>query len=221
MSTNKIPDHLVPAARAIRRVAAPFRHRWPMVPRHIAITMRAEGMTSVAEAKLLYRLASEVRQGCIVEVGAYRGRSSIALALGAANSSAHPVVFSLDPHVEFHGAMGGHFGPWDRTAYLRNLIRAGVTETVRPISLSAEVVREGWNEPIGLLWLDGDHTYEGVKRDLEAFEPWLVAGAIVAFDDSTTPQSGPDKLLAELDGELWQRKEIVGKVTVMKRTGRR
>jgi hypothetical protein len=41
--------------------------------------------------------------------------------------------------------------------------------------------------PLGLLFVDGDHTVEGVGRDWEAFEPHLAAEAIVMFHDFDKP----------------------------------
>jgi predicted O-methyltransferase YrrM len=49
---------------------------------HIRAIEQTEGMTSLADAELLFQLARECREGCIVEVGSYRGRSTVALALG-------------------------------------------------------------------------------------------------------------------------------------------
>src|SRR5439155_15474564 len=37
--------------------------------------------------------------------------------------------------------------------------------------------------PLDLLFIDGDHTYEGVKRDFEMYSPMVRPGGIVAFHD--------------------------------------
>ena len=36
---------------------------------------------------------------------------------------------------------------------------------------------------IRFLFIDGDHTYEGVRKDLELFAPKLCGDAIIVFDD--------------------------------------
>ena len=36
---------------------------------------------------------------------------------------------------------------------------------------------------IRFLFIDGDHTKDGVKKDIELFFPRLVKGSIVVFDD--------------------------------------
>jgi predicted O-methyltransferase YrrM len=37
--------------------------------------------------------------------------------------------------------------------------------------------------PIDFLFIDGDHTYEGVKRDFELYSPLVKKGGIIAFHD--------------------------------------
>jgi len=49
-----------------------------------------------------------------------------------------------------------------------------------------------------LLWIDGDHSYDGVKRDFECWFPHLSNNALIAFDDSRNPDLGPRKLIEEL-----------------------
>ena len=55
------------------------------------------GGVTTEEAALLRRLASEVHEGCIVEVGSFRGKSAVALATGVREQerrSGHPFIAS-------------------------------------------------------------------------------------------------------------------------------
>lgn len=156
-----------------------------------------EGMISVDEGRLLYGLARDVQDLAIVEVGSYRGRSTVALARGSLDGH-HVPVFAIDPHEEFEGVLGGQFGHEDRGAFMTAMLETGSFEVVRLINLSSEVVTAAWTKPVGLLWIDGDHRYEGVRRDFECWSPHLAEGAMVAFDDATNPEIGPWELLEEL-----------------------
>lgn len=48
-----------------------------------------------------------------------------------------------------------------------------------------EVVKN-WNKPIGVLFIDGDHTKAG--EDFEAWEKFVVPGGIILFHDYITDQ---------------------------------
>jgi hypothetical protein len=79
-------------------------------------------------------------------------------------------------------------------------------------------VTAGWREPVALLWIDGDPSHAGVRRDWESWKPHLTPRAVVAFDDSLDATIGPHALIRELTaaGELTAI-EQVGKVTALRR----
>jgi hypothetical protein len=58
-------------------------------------------------------------------------------------------------------------------------------------------VASSWNRPIRLLWIDGDHSYEGVKKDLEGFFLHLVPLGVVAFHDALNAFPGPIRVFVE------------------------
>jgi predicted O-methyltransferase YrrM len=176
----------------------------------------AEGMISFEEASLLYNFAKQISDGCIVEVGSYRGRSAVALGRGSLDGNRVP-VYAIEPHEEFTGVLGGRFGPADRGAFYKAMIDTSCYQVVRLVNLSSEIVAPNWNKKIGLLWIDGDHTYSGVKRDFECWLPHLTPEAIIAFDDSTDPDLGPRQLINELlNTNKFQELQQVGKVTVIR-----
>jgi hypothetical protein len=169
-------------------------------------------MITPRQVQHLQQLASAVTQGCIVEVGSYRGRSTVALA-----EAAQVPVYAVEPHEEFTGMLGREFGPEDRAAFYKTMLKTGAYEKVRLVNLSSEVVTPGWSVPVGLLWIDGDHRYEAVSRDFRCWEPHLAEAAPVVFDDSTNPDVGPYRLIEDLKAEGWHVVEVVDKSTVMTR----
>lgn len=46
-----------------------------------------------------------------------------------------------------------------------------------------QLVQELAGEPIDVLFIDGDHTYEGVKADYELYSPLVRPGGVVGFHD--------------------------------------
>ena len=175
-----------------------------------------EGMISAEELLFPEELAREVQPPeCIVEVGSYRGRSTAALAAGS-RAGGGAAVYAIEPHEQFTGVLGGQFGPEDRKHFFQNMLHAGATDEVRLVNLSSDVIAPGWTTPIGLLWLDGDHAYEGVARDFRVWEPHLADGAPVAFHDSNA--TGVERLLRELVAAGWRVDATVGIVTVLRRS---
>jgi hypothetical protein len=189
------------------------------LPGHMQKIVSVEGHLGQGEAQLLFDLASNVSDGCIVEVGSYRGKSTVALGLGARAAKRGVRVYAVDPHEAFVGVLGGVFGPQDRLAFFQNMLRTGCAETVRLINVSSEVVSKGWEHPIGLLWIDGDHRYEAVRRDFACWAPFLVEKGVVAFHDSLDENLGPARLIAELVGSgTYQKVSQVEITTVLQKT---
>jgi hypothetical protein len=179
----------------------------------------AKGPLTLEEANLLFKLASEVSKGCILEIGSYRGRSAVALALGTQHSNHHVPVYAVEPHEAFTGALGGEFGPQDRVEFFKNMLKTHCAKTVRLINLSSEVVSKGWQQAIGLLWIDGDHTYEATRRDFDCWAPFVLPGAKVAFHDSLDEKLGPIKVIGEiLSAGGYQEYCQVGHTTVLQKS---
>jgi Methyltransferase domain len=186
---------------------------WPSELRDVK---EIEGWLPLDGALLLYELARQVSSGCIVEVGSYRGRSTVALARGSAAGSNVP-VYAVEPHEEFVGVLGGVFGPEDRAAFFQTMLRTGAYRQVRLVNLSSEVLSGGWTVPVALLWLDGDHAYQSVRRDFDAWGPHLTAGCDLVLDDAADPELGPFRLAEELDSGGWERVRQVGRVLHLRR----
>ncbi len=68
--------------------------------------------------------------------------------------------------------------------------------------LSQEVAEGFENESIGFLYLDGDHSYEGVKRDLEAWVPKVVKGGVIAGHDYLSGEYGVNQAVNEFANKL-------------------
>lgn len=53
------------------------------------------------------------------------------------------------------------------------------------------------DESCGLIYVDADHTYDGVKADIEVFYKKLVKGGIMAFHDFGNPSYGVNRAVQE------------------------
>ncbi|HUP23857.1 MAG TPA: class I SAM-dependent methyltransferase [Thermoanaerobaculia bacterium] len=173
-------------------------------------------MISPAECRLLYDLARRVTSGCLVEIGSYRGRSTIALAAGS-RAGARVSVYAIEPHAPFVGVLGGRFGPPDREAFMRNLLAAGVTDVVRLVSLPSSQAFAGWTESISLLWIDGDHQEGAVRSDFDSWTSRVADGGIVALHDTDDPALGPARVAAAAMTAGFCRVDRVDRTTVLRK----
>lgn len=183
----------------------------------LAKSLAVHGLMTTEEVRLLHELAGDIQRGCIVEIGSYHGKSTAALAQGAINGG-KAQVYAIDPYKTFTGPLGGKFGPHDRARLLENLLLAGVAEHVALIHLTSEQASKGWQDPISLLWIDGDHSYHGVKTDFESWDPFVIKSGLVAFHDSLDPLLGPNQLIGEiLETGFYEQTRVVDKITVLQK----
>ena len=157
--------------------------------------MNVKGMISHDEVLFLANMAKETH-GQIVEVGSYHGRSAIALCMGqATRMEKNPPVVCVDPFesyeavssvvsgVVYHGEQDYHQFANNVATYNIKHLRCDSTEAVK-------VFRDG---EVALLFLDGQHDFEHVKSDFDAWLPKLRAHAVVIFHDND--EAGVKELL--------------------------
>jgi hypothetical protein len=145
------------------------------------------------EGLVLKRYASMVPEDqAIVEIGAYKGRSMCWLAAGSNEGNKAP-VFSVDLWEEGPGYAltrnkrripRPYAEPTTREAYekLREEYGYGL---VTPIRGDSPTIARAFSQPVGMLFIDGDHTEHGVAADVEAWLPKV--DGIIAFHDMNAP----------------------------------
>jgi predicted O-methyltransferase YrrM len=143
-----------------------------------------EGYLTANEIRFLALMAAcPTAKGELLEIGSFKGKSTVVLAKAAALSSFRRVV-AVDPMTApsvTDPDLKDDVSSYDD--FKRNIEEHGVDAEVEfHCELSSDLARK-WDRPIRMLWIDGDHTYQGTKQDLLLFQPNLVDGAIVAMHD--------------------------------------
>jgi len=127
------------------------------------------------QGNVLYDYALKSK-GNILEIGSYRGRSTIILAQ-ALQKRGNGLLFSVDPQNEKESS---------HTLFISNLKKAGVDKTVIPLrKYSHEVFREYKNygiNDVGFIFIDGNHSYKAVLLDIRWFSV-LNKGGFMFFHD--------------------------------------
>jgi predicted O-methyltransferase YrrM len=139
-----------------------------------------------AEIAAFMRLVEEASPARILEIGTHLGGTLFLLCRAA---PAHAHLASLDLPLagvpEGLGFVGYHES---RRLLYRAFAKPGqritllVGDSQQP-STVARVERALGGEPLDLLFVDGSHRYEHVKRDFELYSPLVRRGGLVAFHD--------------------------------------
>lgn len=161
-------------------------------------TQRVPGFLLENEAKFLGLLAAcTPAPGLIVEIGSFKGRSTVMLASVAAQYGLGPVV-AIDPHnfnLSVATATASPASSYDE--FVESLRVADVSQQVEFHHALSKDVSASWSRPIRLLWIDGDHSYAGAKADFDGFMPHLNPNGIVALHDSLNLFPGPIRIFVE------------------------
>lgn len=149
------------------------------------IAALVDGWLGKREGPYLYALAKIGScLGVVVEIGSWKGKSTIWLANGSLAVKGGK-VYAIDPHVG--GPDQEMIGLRDvrtEAEFRDNLRKAGVESAVVSIVKPSMEVLKAWDKPIGLLWIDGDHRYESVRDDFFGWEPHVGEGGLIALHDT-------------------------------------
>ena len=166
------------------------------------------GWLTPAQARRLWDAARSLRASAqIVEIGSFRGRSTIVLALAAPDGVQ---VVAIDPH------LGGDRGPRelearpelgeaDHEAFCANLQRAGVAGRVRHVRRFSQDALGAVAGEIQLLYVDGAHRFVPARADLRRWGARVPVGGRLLVHDSFSSVGVTLALAAEVIGRAGWR----------------
>ncbi len=214
---------LPPAARRL----VPDRLRHDVRLRAVTVGLGVippRAMHSTREAALLAELAAGAR--LVVEIGVYEGGSAVQF---VRDMPAGGELHLIDPFGRQPGALPSR---WAGTEWAtrRAVARAAGSQGPRVtwhVARSEDAVR-GWEAPIDLLWIDGDHLEPGVRLDWELWHPHVRPGGLVAFHDSRLGRAdgrglpGPTAVVEDVfrgphGAQGWSIAHEVDRTTVVRR----
>ena len=164
----------------------------------------------IDEAALLFRLARDIESGPVAEIGRFKGGSTIVFA------SALPAgveLWSYDFHVALRPDMpGAELDEELRAA----LVRFGLDRKVHLLVADSRTAEPPPGE-LALLFIDGDHSYEGAKADFDRWSAFVRPGGHVLFHDAvdTGGYGNVYPGVARLAGEIgagWERQPGAGSI---------
>ena len=129
------------------------------------------------EAALLYRLARDATSGPFAEIGRFKGGSTIVFATALPDGVE---LWSYDVHVALRPDMPGEQLDGELSAALE---RFGLAHKVHLVVADSRTV-DPPPEPLEVLFIDGDHSYEGAKADFERWQAFVRPNGHVLFHDA-------------------------------------
>jgi len=139
-----------------------------------------------SDAKALETIAQRVqREGVLItEVGSWTGKSTSILAKTVA--TCHGTVFAVDH-------WRGNVGVWNYditkaydiySIFRRNMIWLGLWDIVHPLVMDSQMASRIFADGIlDLVFIDGDHRHEYIKKDIVSWLPKLKDGGILSGHD--------------------------------------
>jgi predicted O-methyltransferase YrrM len=187
-----------------RRAAAAARRRAARVPRSAAADavvefLLAEGAGGIEawqipeEFRALARLVEQRRPRTVLEIGTADGGT-----LFAHTRLAHEeaLIVSIDLP---HGPFGGGYPAWRIPLYESFAGPAQRLELLRvdshAASTAAVLERVLAGRRLDYAFIDGDHTYDGVRQDFELCLRFAAPDAVIAFHD-IAPEKNPEWVAA-------------------------
>jgi hypothetical protein len=155
------------------------------------------------EERFLWDAVRALHSGTVLEIGSYEGYSTIILAKALVEGE----VYAVDPHVGLpcqtdsiaEGVPPFREVGWPKedswTRFGQNIKETGVSHVVKPLKMASEEAVQDWTQPIHVLWIDGSHRYEDVRKDVLLWRPHVADGGLIVLHDCWI--SGVSRVLGE------------------------
>jgi hypothetical protein len=154
--------------------------RWAAKVRRVDAGPRVQdiaGWLRPDDAAKLYELARDA-EGSILEIGTYRGKSTVLMARGLVDGGHTGPIFTLDVDRQSLGLAADAAREHGLARYI-----VFVHGTVRAFARAHPHVRPSF------VFIDGDHSLEGVRGDLVVLAQVVPVGARLLFHDFADPRN--------------------------------
>ena len=159
-----------------------------------ALASKVKGFLAEDEGLKLYELGLEAcTLGPCLEIGSFCDKSTVYLGEACKRSSS--TLFTIDHHRGSEEQQPGqlYFDPeiFDSTRGIINslpllretLHKAGLEDNVVPMVTRSGVAARNWSTPLGLVFIDGGHSYQTALSDYRCWSPHVLPGGFLVFHD--------------------------------------
>jgi predicted O-methyltransferase YrrM len=145
---------------------------------------RIKSTSFMEEVMLLYGYVKELPMNCsIVELGTGLGRSTAAMAYACKGTSRK--IYTVDNYVQGTKFTNEVNSAWNAQSAKTNIISLGLEEYVQFFNCDTtdKSLILAIPTPIQMIFIDAGHSYEGVKKDIEFWKPYIAKDGIMCGHD--------------------------------------
>lgn len=126
------------------------------------LTSNVEGFISSIEGSMINFLSSRCTNGCIVQIGCFKGRSTGYIVTG---KNSHIDAYLIDIKIQEE-------------------MLVFASPTVYLLEMNSQDESTLYNiPPIEFLFIDGDHSFAGELKDIELWYPKVIPGGVIMIHD--------------------------------------
>ena len=181
----------------LRRLKRAVKHAIASPQERVLAEAYEIGMTQMhTEIQALFKLVQQLKPACVLEVGTANGGTfyiwtRLALDDAALVSVDLPPTWAIDGPAEMRKLEV--FRSFARGRQKLHFLR----KDSHSVETRKEVTGLLAGSRVDFLFIDGDHSYEGVRKDFLNFAPLVRPGGLIAFHDIREHSAG-------LAGEVWR-----------------
>jgi len=189
-----------------------------------------EGWLMPNEAVALYTIANSIstQHPIVCEIGSWQGKSAYVLA--SAIKGKKGKLYVIDP---FDGSgdiasVSTYHKNMDKLGvtllenFQSNMKKFGVMNVIDIMAMKSDEARTNfYEEQINMLFIDGNHEYEFVKKDYELWESLIMKGGVLVLHDVGAKHvDGPLRVMEEYikNNPQWCNISIVGEMCIAYRS---
>jgi len=147
---------------------------------------KPHSQTTKEEREVLKKYSADLKSA--VEIGVYEGVNTVLI---AKSLSAEGVLYGIDPF--FKGKLGISY---PEVITKQELQKNGLLARVKLLPMFSYEAVDLVPDEIDFIFIDGDHSYEGIKKDWADWSKKIKPGGIIALHDTSIPSH--NKTIAEL-----------------------
>jgi predicted O-methyltransferase YrrM len=159
---------------------------------------RPQTQTTVAERDLLASFLPGAKR--IVEIGVFEGLTTRML---AERADVDAIIYGVDPF--FRGRLGISWGEQIARSYNRRDLASGKVRFIPKLSTEVE---HDVPTPVDLVFIDGDHSLEGITADWAFWSERVAARGFIALHDTLLT---PDKREGYMLGSIEYFRDHIGR----------